>query len=220
MMAGELGSRSGTNRVRRHPERGRYESGDIYPIVDEAIHCHLGVVVDGAPLVVPTVHARIGDVLYLHGAVAAKSLRAVGHPIPCCVTVTLVDGLVLARSAFNHSLNYRSVIVQGQGAEVADPEEKLGALQALVEHIAPGRWADVRPPSPTEFRTTLVMRVSLRDAVAKVRTGPVVDDPEDMDWPGWAGIVPLAVQAGSAEPDAGIPMGLPLPLYLSPYRRA
>lgn len=205
--------------MRRHPERGRYEPRDVYPIVDEALHCHLGVIVDGAPLVVPTLHARIGDVLYLHGAVAAKSLRAVGRSVPCCVTVTLVDGLVLARSAFNHSLNYRSVIVKGHGVEVTDPEEKLAALKALVEHVAPGRWPDARPPSPVELRTTLVMGVSLRGAVAKVRTGPVVDDAEDMDWPGWAGLVPLAVQAGPAEPDAGIPMSLPIPSYVDPYRR-
>lgn len=206
-------------RVRRHPERGQYDTAVVQAILDEALVCHLGVVIQGQPLVLPTIHARVGEDLYVHGAVAAASLKAMAGAA-CCVTVSLVDGLVLARSAFNHSLNYRSVVVQGPATLVESPEEKLLALQALVEHVAPGRWADARPPSALELKTTQVVRLSLAGASAKVRTGPPSDDAADLDWPRWVGVLPLRLTAGRPEPDARMANpSLSPPAYVEDYRR-
>ncbi len=205
--------------VRRHPERGQYDSAVVRAILDEALVCHLGVVIGGEPLVLPTIHARVGDQLYVHGAVAAATLKAMAGST-VCVTVSLVDGLVLARSAFNHSLNYRSVVVRGLGTVVESPEEKCVALQALVEHVAAGRWADTRPPSAVELKITQVVRLSLADATAKVRTGPPNDDAGDMNWSGWAGVLPLTLTAGRPEPDARMANpSLPPPAYVQTYRR-
>lgn len=209
------------HRVRRHPERGHYDVDSIDAILDEALVCHLGVVIRGEPWVLPTIHARVGDQVYVHGAVAAASLKAMASPAVCCLTVTLVDGLVLARSAFNHSLNYRSVVVRGFGTLVSDPVEKLMALKALVEHVAPGRWEDARPPSPLELRATQMVRLPLAGATAKIRTGPVKDDVEDLGWPHWAGVLPLQVTAGAVEPDSQMANPTaPTPEYLANYVRA
>ncbi len=213
-------ARGGPVGVRRHPERGHYDAETIHAIMDEALVCHLGVVIGGEPWVLPTIHARVGDQVYVHGALAAASLKAMAAPAPCCLTVTLVDGLVLARSAFNHSLNYRSVVVRGMGTLVVDPAEKRMALQALVEHVAPGRWEDARPPSALELKTTQMVRLPLAGATAKVRAGPVRDDAEDLGWPHWAGVLPLTVTAGAAERDAQLANPtVPTPEYLVHYAR-
>jgi hypothetical protein len=199
-----------TTRVRRHPERGVYERDPIAAILDEALFCHVGFVHDGHPYVIPTIHARSGDVLYLHGSPASRMLRTVAGGVDVCVTVTLLDGLVLARSVYNHSMNYRSTVVLGRAREVVDAEEKLAALEAIVEHMAPGRWSDARQPNQGELDGTTVLALGLDEASAKVRTGPPSDFDRDMDLPVWAGVIPLGLVAGAAESDNGVP----LPPYL------
>jgi nitroimidazol reductase NimA-like FMN-containing flavoprotein (pyridoxamine 5'-phosphate oxidase superfamily) len=206
-------------RVRRHPERGDYRRETVYAILDEALYCHVGFVRDGQPCVLPTIHVRVGDALYLHGANASAMLGALADGAPACVTVTLLDGLVLARSVYHHSMNYRSAVVYGTLAEVTDPEEKRGALQALVEHVVPGRSADARPPSEQELQATRVLRLPIREASAKVRSGPPKDAEADMALPVWAGIVPLALQALPPVPDPSRTHELPLPSYLEADQR-
>jgi nitroimidazol reductase NimA-like FMN-containing flavoprotein (pyridoxamine 5'-phosphate oxidase superfamily) len=203
--------------VRRLPARASYDRALVNSIVDEALSCHVGFAVDGRPWVIPTIHARIDDRLYLHGAVANHMLRQVAGGIEACVTITLVDGLVLARSAFHHSMNYRSVMVFGTATSVDDVEEKNAALHALVEHVVPGRMSDARPPSPNELRKTLVLRLPIDEASAKVRTGGPVDDAEDMSLPIWAGQLGVSTTYGSpiAEADAAGPV----PAYVTGYRR-
>jgi len=185
-------------RHRRLPERGSFDIGVINAILDEALMCHVGFVVDGRPSVIPTIHARIGDRLYLHGAAANHMLRSLAGGVDACVTVTIVDGLVLARSAFHHSMDYRSVMVFGRASRVDDPDEKQRALHALVEHVVPGRNADARPPSDAELRKTLVLRLPIAEASAKVRTGGPVDDEEDLTLGVWAGVLPCALTFGTA----------------------
>jgi nitroimidazol reductase NimA-like FMN-containing flavoprotein (pyridoxamine 5'-phosphate oxidase superfamily) len=187
-------------RLRRHAERGRYDAAVVHPILDEAHLAHVGVVLDGEPRVLPMAIGRVGDVLYLHGAVGNALLRG-ADAAEVCVTVTHLDGLVLARSAFHHSMNYRSVVVLGRAVKVADPDEKRRALDAIVDHVLPGRSADSRPTNEAELRQTLVLRVPLAEASAKVRTGPPIDEPDDLDLPHWAGVVPLRVVAGEPEQD-------------------
>ena len=170
-------------------------------------------------MVIPTAYARNGDVLYLHGAAGNAALQALRTGSPVCVTVTLVDGLVLARSAFHHSVNYRSVVVFGTATEVVDPEEKRRALDAVVEHVVPGRGADARPVNDLELRVTRVVRIPLDEASAKVRTGGPKDDPEDMDLPVWAGEIPLALRAGAPVTDEGAPVHVAAPGYATGYRR-
>jgi nitroimidazol reductase NimA-like FMN-containing flavoprotein (pyridoxamine 5'-phosphate oxidase superfamily) len=177
--------------VKRKAERGAYDAELIHAIVDEALICHVGFVHDGAPVVLPTIHARIGDTLYLHGSTANRMLRSLRDGVEACVTCTLVDGLVLARSVFHHSMNYRSVVVFGPARGVEDPGEKLAALEALVERLVAGRWSDARQPTEVELRQTLVVAVPLAEASAKVRTGPPLDDDEDYALPVWAGVIPL-----------------------------
>jgi uncharacterized protein len=202
----------------RHPERGREDREQIDSILDEGLICHVGFVVDGYPAVIPTVHARSGSVLFLHGSSASRMLQATpGAEI--CVVVTLVDGIVMARSAFNHSINYRSVVVYGRPRVVIDAEEKMAALEALVEHVAHGRWADVRLPTPSEMTATTVLALALDEASAKVRTGPPNDDRADLELAGWAGVVPLTMEAGVPEPDPALPPAIPLPGYARRYRR-
>jgi nitroimidazol reductase NimA-like FMN-containing flavoprotein (pyridoxamine 5'-phosphate oxidase superfamily) len=191
-------------RLRRLPARGSYDVDVVHAILDAALVCHLGFVHEGQPFVLPTVFARVGDVVYVHGSAASRMLRTLREAVPVCVTVTLLDGLVFARSAFHHSVNYRSVVVLGAAAEVTDEGERLEALRAIVEHVAPGRWSQVRPPSAKELRATMVLRVPIVEASAKVRTGGPIDDPEDMSWPVWAGHVPLALAAGEPVPADGI----------------
>jgi hypothetical protein len=197
--------------VRRHPERGVYDRGAIDAILDEAPICHVGFVADGRPFVIPTIHARAGDVLYLHGSPASRMLRTLGEGIDVCVTVTILDGLVLARSVYNHSMNYRSVVVLGTARSVDEREEKLAALQAIVEHVLPGRSADARGPSDKELTGTTVLALVLDEASAKVRTGPPKDFDEDLALPVWAGVVPLGLVAG--KPESAV--DLPVPDYVS-----
>src|SRR6266511_2377218 len=185
-------------RIHRLPERGNYDRPTIDAILDEALICHVGFVVEGRPVVIPTIHARVGDHLYFHGSPAAGMLRTLRGGVDACVTVTLLDGLVLARSAFHHSMNYRSVVVFGKAREVAERAEKLRALERLVEHIAPGRSAEVRGPSESELRQTLVLALPLHEASAKIRTGPPIDDVDDYKLPVWAGVVPLRMVRGEA----------------------
>jgi nitroimidazol reductase NimA-like FMN-containing flavoprotein (pyridoxamine 5'-phosphate oxidase superfamily) len=204
--------------VRRLRERGVYDAETIESILDEALICHVGVVVDGAPLVLPTVHARRGRTVYLHGAPANALLRA-GDGGEVCVTATLVDGLVLARSAFHHSVNYRSVVVRGPARAVTDPDEKRTALESLVEHVAAGRGRETREPTDEELRATLVLAVPLDEASAKVRTGPPKDEPEDHALSHWAGVLPLTVVPGLPEPDPDVPAGRPVPPSVTGWRR-
>jgi len=192
-------------RVRRRAERGRYDREVVHAILDEALVCHVGFVADGQPYVIPTTYARVGDELYVHGAAASRMLRTLAGGVPVCVTVTLLDGLVLARTAFHHSMNYRSVVVLGTAIEVRDAGERLRALEAIVEHVVPGRWRDVRGPSDVELRATRVLRLPLDEASAKIRTGPPLDTEEDVAAAAcWAGVIPLRLTAAAAEADRPI----------------
>lgn len=184
-------------RVRRQPRRASYEREVVHAIVDEALICHVGFAHAGQPVVIPTIHWRDGDDLLVHGAPASRLLRQLSTGIPVCVTVTLVDGLVLARSAFHHSMNYRSAVLFGTAREVTEPGEKRAALDAFVARISPERAAEVRPPSEKELRSTSVLRVAVEDASAKARSGPPVDDDDDLALPVWAGVVPLALTRGA-----------------------
>jgi nitroimidazol reductase NimA-like FMN-containing flavoprotein (pyridoxamine 5'-phosphate oxidase superfamily) len=188
-------------RVKREPQRGVYDRATIDAILDEALVCHLGFAVDGQPYVIPTLHARVGDLLYVHGSAASRMLRHAASDVRICVTVTLLDGLVLARSVFNHSIDYRSVVVLGTPTLVEDVEEKREALHAFTEHIAPGRWEEARQPTDQELKATWILSVPLDEASAKVRTGPPEDEPEDMDLPVWAGVVPVHLAAEPSEYD-------------------
>jgi len=203
-------------KVRRLPARANYERAFIDAVIDEALSCHVGFAIDGRPWVLPTIHARIGDRLYLHGAVANHMLGSLADGIEACVTITIIDGLVLARSAFHHSMNYRSVMLFGRATVVGDADEKTAALQALVEHVVPGRSADARAPSAKELRTTLVLGMPISEVSAKVRTGGPLDDDEDLDLPVWAGQVPVTTVFGS--PLADTP-GVAPPAYVRDYRR-
>jgi nitroimidazol reductase NimA-like FMN-containing flavoprotein (pyridoxamine 5'-phosphate oxidase superfamily) len=203
--------------LKRHPERGAHDRATIDPILDEALICHLGFVVEGQPFVIPTIHARDGDTLYIHGSPGSRMLRNVKEGVDVCVTVTLLDGLVLARSVYNHSMNYRSVLVLGQATEVTDPGRKLRAMERIVEHIVPGRWADARQPNDGELKGTTILELSLKEASAKIRGGPPTDDTEDLELPVWAGVIPLALTPSPPVSDDGVD-GTP-PGYASGYAR-
>ena len=181
--------------VKRRAARASYEVDRIHAILDEGLVCHLAYAVEGQPWVIPTTYGRIGDHLYVHGAAASRTLVALGRGLEACVTVTLLDGLVLARSAFHHSMNYRSVVIFGVAEPVTDVDEKAAALHAIVEHIVPGRWPAVRPPTPQELQVTAVLRLPIDEASAKVRAGGPIDDAEDMAQPCWAGVIPLRLTA-------------------------
>jgi len=190
-------------RVRRLSKRASYDVATIHAILDEALICHIGFAAGGKPVVIPTIHWRDGERLYVHGSAASHMLRNLRDGLDACVTVTLLDGLVLARSAFHHSMNYRSVVIFGKATEVTDREEKVRALEKLVEHIVPGRSAEVRAPNESELRQTLVLSLPIEEASAKIRTGPPVDDEEDYELPVWAGVVPLWLARGEAVEDRG-----------------
>jgi nitroimidazol reductase NimA-like FMN-containing flavoprotein (pyridoxamine 5'-phosphate oxidase superfamily) len=207
---------SDRTRVRRLPERGHYETETIHAILDEALICHIGFVVDGQPVVIPTIHWRDGETLYVHGSAASRMLRSLRGGVDACVTVTLLDGLVLARSAFHHSMNYRSVVVFGKAREVGE-DEKLRALETLVEHVVRGRSKEVRAPNQKELRQTLVLALPIGEASAKIRTGGPVDDEEDYALPVWAGVLPLGLTPREAMPDQGVTAELPE--YLANYTR-
>ena len=201
--------------VKRHPERGDYDRATIDGILDEALVCHVGFVHDGHPFVIPTIHARDGDTLYLHGSPGSRMLRDLAQGVDVCVTATLLDGLVLARSVYHHSMNYRSVVVLGRAYEVTDDRGKLDAMECVVEHVVPGRWADARRPSEGELKGTTILAVSLEEASAKVRMGGPKDLEEDLELPVWAGVIPLALvpSAPLADNDR------PLPPYAARYTR-
>jgi nitroimidazol reductase NimA-like FMN-containing flavoprotein (pyridoxamine 5'-phosphate oxidase superfamily) len=204
---------SDRTRVRREPQRGVYDRRTIDSILDEALVCHLGFVQDGQPFVIPTLFARIGDEVFVHGSSASRMLRTLDGGVDACLTVTLVDGVVLARSIFNHSINYRSVVVLGRAAAVPDPDEKRRALEAFTNRLLPGRWAEARPPTATELKATSVLRMPLDEASAKLRTGPPKDDEADYDWPVWAGVIPLHLAAGPPVPDVRLHPGLTPPVW-------
>jgi nitroimidazol reductase NimA-like FMN-containing flavoprotein (pyridoxamine 5'-phosphate oxidase superfamily) len=207
-------------RVRRRRERGRYEREVIDAILDEALVAHLGIAdEDGQPLVIPTLHARRGDIVYCHGSAASRTLRALAEGAPACLTVTLLDALVLARSAMHHSANYRSVMLLGEAQIVEEPQEKLAALEAIVEHIVPGRWAEVRWPTENELKATAVLAIPIQEASAKIRTGPPLDDEEDYAMDVWAGVIPFASEPLAAEADPRLPAGIAAPAYVTGYRR-
>jgi nitroimidazol reductase NimA-like FMN-containing flavoprotein (pyridoxamine 5'-phosphate oxidase superfamily) len=205
--------------VKRLAKRGNYDRETINAILDEALICHVGFVVDGAPVVIPTIHARVDDTLYFHGSAASRMLRTLRGGVEACVTVTLLDGLVMARSAFHHSMNYRSVVVLGTGREVSDRDEKLRVLAAFVEHVCSGRSRDARPPNEAELKQTLVIALPLTEASAKIRTGPAVDEDEDYALPICSGIIPLALTPRPPEDDARLLEGVTAPEYARNYRR-
>lgn len=203
----------------RYRERARYDRDTVHRILDEALICHLGYLGAGRPVVLPTTHARLGETLYLHGSTGSRPMRGAGAGLPVCVTATLVDGLVLARSALHHSLVYRSVVVVGDARLVDDPAEKLRALAGLLDHIAPGRAADCRAPNAKELAATAVLAVDLLEVSAKVRDGGPVDEPEDYALPHWAGVVPLTLTAGVPIPADDLDPAIPAPGYLTHYSR-
>jgi uncharacterized protein len=206
-------------RVVREPHRGVYDRESVYRILDEGFLCHIGFAVEGQPYVIPTSYGRKDANLYIHGSVASRLLRNLQSGVPMCVTVTLLDGLVLARSVFNHSMNYRSVVILGKATLVGDPEEKLEALRTISEHIIPGRWADARQPNERELKQTSVLRLPIEEFSAKIRTGPPIDDEEDYSFPTWAGVVPLEMKAGEPINDPHLDVSRPVPPYVNEYRR-
>ena len=191
-------------RVRRHPERGLFDRAALYAILDEGFVCHIAFAVEGQPYAIPTGYARLGDALYLHGSAASRMVRQLSAGLEVCVTVTLVDGLVLARSAFHHSMNYRSAVVLGRARLVTERDEKYAALRAFTDHVVPHRWAEVRPITEPELKGTAVLALPIEEASAKVRTGPPLDDGDDLTWPVWAGVVPLVMTPGDLVPDAHV----------------
>ncbi|MBS1840451.1 MAG: pyridoxamine 5'-phosphate oxidase family protein [Acidobacteria bacterium] len=206
--------------VKRLPKRGKYDAETVYKILDEAFVCHVGFVADGQPYVIPTNFGRVGDTLYLHGSAASRMLRSLSEGIPVCVTVTLVDGLVLARSAFHHSVNYRSVVILGTAKLVEDPSEKMEALRLFTEHIMRGRWDEIRWPNEQEMKGTTVLALPLEEVSAKVRVGGPVDDEEDYSLPVWAGVLPLNITTTTPVPDTRLKQGTPVPSYISSYKRS
>ena len=203
--------------VKRIAKRALYDRETMYAILDEAVYCHVGFVVDGAPFVIPTIHWREGDQLYFHGSAANRMLRTLRDGVDCCVTVTLLDGLVIARSAFHHSLNYRSAVILGKAFEVTDREEKLRQLDLLVEHVIPGRTADARAANEAELKRSMVLRMPIEEGSAKVRTGGANDDAEDLELPIWAGVLPLRMVPGEPITNEGVTF--PAPDYVKRWER-
>jgi nitroimidazol reductase NimA-like FMN-containing flavoprotein (pyridoxamine 5'-phosphate oxidase superfamily) len=206
-------------RVVREPHRGVYDRETIDKILDEGFVCHIGFTVNEQPYVIPTMYARVGDAIYFHGSAASRMLRGASAGIAVCITVTIADGLVLARSVFNHSMNYRSAVALGKATLVDAPEEKLAALRAFTEKILPGRWNDARQPNEKELKATSILRLPLTEVSAKMRTGPVEDDAEDYALPVWAGIVPLHLQGDAPVRDERCDPGIPVPGYAAKYKR-
>jgi nitroimidazol reductase NimA-like FMN-containing flavoprotein (pyridoxamine 5'-phosphate oxidase superfamily) len=206
-------------RVRRHPERARYDRETVFSILDEALICHLGIVDGGTPFVLPTMYARAGEVIYVHGAPASRMLKTARSGIDLCLTVTLLDGLVMARSVFSHSMNYRSVMVVGRAEEVTEQQEKLLASRALVEHVCRGRWAEARQPSVKELAATVILRLHLGEVSAKVRSGGPLDQEEDLALPVWAGEIPLRTRSLTPVTHDAVPEESEVPRYAERYRR-
>jgi uncharacterized protein len=206
-------------RVVREAQHAVYDRETVYWILDEGFLCHVGFVADGQPFVIPMSYGRKDDDLYIHGSAASRMLRHMKDGVPVCLTVTLLDGLVLARSVFNHSMNYRSVVVLGRATLLEDPAEKITALRALSEHILPGRWDDARQPNERELKQTSVLRLPIEEFSAKVRTGPPIDDQEDYSFPTWAGVVPLKMVAGTPIDDERLDTKISVPAYVRQYSR-
>ena len=203
--------------VKRLPERAEYDTGEIHRILDEALICHLAFETDQGPVAIPTIHARLGDVVYLHGSHASRMMRtAVGQQV--CITATIVDGIVAARSAFHHSLNYRSAMVFGVPRIVEDPEERTAGFAAITNHVIPGRWDEARQPNQKEDRGTKLLALDIREASTKVRTGPPGDDAEDLNSGIWAGVIPLTVQAGERIPAPDLEAGVEVPPSVATFR--
>ncbi len=207
------------NKVKRLPKRGEYDKKTVYDIVDETLICHVGFTVEGQPFVMPTIHTRIGDTVYLHGAVANRMLNHIKAGNSVCLNMTLVDGIVFARSVFHHSMNYRSAVLFGKGRVVETYEEKWKVFEALTEHIAKGRWKDARHPNESEDKSTQIIAVEIETASAKVRTGPAKDDEEDYALPVWAGVLPVRMTFGEPVKDDPLPDTIPVPEYIKRYRR-
>jgi hypothetical protein len=210
---------TGRTQVRRLPKRGVYEREAVYRILDEGLVCHIGFVYDGKPVVIPTGYGRKDSVLYIHGSPASRMLRELSKGVDVCVTVTLLDGLVLARSAFHHSMNYRSVVIFGKATVVEDPAAKLEGLHAFTEHVTPGRWEEIRQPSAKELQATTVLAIPLEEVSAKVRTGPPLDDEGDYALPVWAGVLPLSQTPGPPLADERLGKGIAVPDYVRQYGR-
>jgi nitroimidazol reductase NimA-like FMN-containing flavoprotein (pyridoxamine 5'-phosphate oxidase superfamily) len=206
-------------RVVREPQRGIYDRETIYEILDAGFVCHVGFTMETQPYVIPTMFARVQDAIYFHGSAASRMLRGVSNGIPVCVTITLVDGLVLARSVFNHSMNYRSVVALGKAFLVDAPDEKRNALHAFTEKILPGRWREARQPNEKELKATSILRLPLTEVSAKVRVGPPEDDAEDYALQTWAGVIPLQLVAGAPIRDARCDAAIPVPEYVAEYKR-
>jgi len=213
------GAPTDRTQVKRLPERGRYDRETIDAILDEALICHLAWIQDGSPRIIPTIHARYGDTLYVHGSQPSRTLRAARDGAEVCVEVTLLDALVLARSAFHSSMNYRCAIVYGRAREISDRDEKWHAQKVLVDHVVHGRSEHVRMPNERELKQTMILAISLDEASAKVRTGPSKEDEEDYDLPIWAGVLPLRFETGEPEPDPRLLDGLTPPENVTDYRR-
>jgi nitroimidazol reductase NimA-like FMN-containing flavoprotein (pyridoxamine 5'-phosphate oxidase superfamily) len=215
----QLFPKTSRNKVKRHPERGHYDPSIIYPIIDEALSCHIGFVQDHQPYVIPTLHARQGDRILLHGAKGSRLLRYIEAGGELCITITIIDGIVLARSVFSHSINYRSVVIFGKGAMITGDEARLQALETFTERLIPGRWRDVRPPNEVELKQTTIVAVPIESASAKIRTGPPKDGEDDLDRPVWAGVLPLRQVSGAPIADAHLAAGIEIPDYIRNYRR-
>lgn len=205
--------------LKRLPKRGTFDRDQINSILDEGFICHVGFVVEGSPIVIPTGYARVADKLVIHGSQASRMLRSLGSHIDVCVTVTLIDGLVLARSAFHHSMNYRSAVIFGAAQPIEERQEKLAALRALSEHMIPGRWDDVRAPNEAELQQTTVLSIPLAEMSAKIRTGPPLDDDEDYELEIWAGVIPLRLTAGAPVDDPNLKSKISPPDYATSYHR-
>jgi len=211
--------KSELNLVKRKPQRGTYDRGQIYAIVDESLVCHVGITEGTQPLVIPMNFGRLGDTVYLHGAKASRLLEHLANGNQVCMCFTLLDGIVFARSVFNHSMNYRSAMLFGKGRAVTNQEEKLRALEAVTEHIAKGRWGDARLPNRKELEATSVVAVEIESASAKIRTGPPIDDEQDYELPIWAGVLPLRLQTAAPVAEQGVKPGIPLPRYIADFSR-
>ena len=203
----------------RLPERGSHDVEAAYDILDEALYCHVGFAIDGKPAVIPTIHARDGDRLVLHGSAASRMLRTLKGGVDVCVVATLLDGLVMARSAFHHSMNYRSVVIFGRARLIEDEDDRELAMRAITEHIAPGRWDDARRPNRNEDKATMLVEIPLLEASVKTRTGPPEDDEADMDLGVWAGVIPVATSFGDPIPSPDLSSGIDVPSYLDGYHR-
>jgi uncharacterized protein len=205
--------------LKRLPKRGSHERETINQILDEGFICHVGFAIEGQPFVIPTGYARVGDKLIIHGSQASRMLRALKTGIDACVTVTLIDALVLARSAFHHSMNYRSVVILGRATQIDERDKKTEALFALSEHMIPGRWQEVRKPSEAELQQTTVLSMPIAEASAKIRSGPPLDDEEDYAMDVWAGVLPMRMIAENPLPDPRLPSGIEIPKYVREYKR-